>query len=173
MRDIITDALVLDKEETGDFDARLMLFTEKMGRVAARARSIRKITSKLAGHLEPFSFGKIRLVEGKGTENGWSRLQVVDALKTTSFPHTRDIVPLILETTLEGHPDPRLWQAVQSGGGVREILDALGFDPEFAHCARCGKENPNAFFLPESAYYCRECLPRDLHPSQFVVFPRV
>lgn len=168
MRDIITDALVLDKEEIADFDARLMLFTEKLGRVAARARSIRKITSKLAGHLEPFSFGKVRLVEGKGTENGWSRLQVVDALKTKSLPHTQDIVPLVIEMTLEGHPDPRLWQTVEDGGGVREILDALGFSPQFAYCEKCHTARPGYFCIRESAYYCKTCVPQGLHPQGYV-----
>ena len=61
MEEYVTDAIVLEKQPAGESDGRYRLFTERFGRIAAKAKSSRRIISKLAGHLEPGSVAKIRL----------------------------------------------------------------------------------------------------------------
>ena len=75
MQEYVTDAIVLTKRASGEFDGRYSLFTKKFGKMTGRAKSSRKITSKLSGHLEPGNAVKARFIEQKGT-------QIVDALKT-------------------------------------------------------------------------------------------
>ena len=73
MVEYFTEALVLDKEDSGDLDARIILYTEDLGKITAKAKSVKRITSKLNGHLEPLNFIQVRLVEKNG-------FQIVDAL---------------------------------------------------------------------------------------------
>ena len=76
MQEYVTRAVVLDKETRGGHaDARYSFFTERFGKVRAKATSSRKIVSKLAGHLEPGTLSAVRIIEQHGT-------RVVDALTT-------------------------------------------------------------------------------------------
>ena len=81
MQEYVTDALVLKKEPLRDFDARYFFFTKKFGKMKGRATSARKITSKLAGHLEPGTLVTARFVERNGG-NGNGGVQIADALMT-------------------------------------------------------------------------------------------
>jgi len=74
LSEFFTEAIVLDREELGEFDSRIFLYTKILGKVAARAQSARKITSKLSAHIEPLNLVNARLVYGKN-------FQLVDALR--------------------------------------------------------------------------------------------
>src|SRR5258708_27118691 len=82
MREFITDAVVLHKEPLRDADARYFFFTKRHGKVAGKATSTRKITSKLADHLEPGTLTAVRFIERNG---GGTGTQVIDALKNRSL----------------------------------------------------------------------------------------
>ncbi|MDO8574288.1 MAG: recombination protein O N-terminal domain-containing protein, partial [bacterium] len=69
------EAIVLDREPSGETDNRFSIYAKGFGKIVARGKSTRKITSKLSGHLEPGNLVKVRLIEKNG-------LQVVDALKS-------------------------------------------------------------------------------------------
>ena len=45
MLEIATEAIVLDKEDLGEYDSRVFLYTKEFGKVGAKATSLRKITS--------------------------------------------------------------------------------------------------------------------------------
>jgi len=120
MQEYVTEAVVLDTVPSAELDVRVSLFTKKFGKLVARAKSVKKITSKLAGHLEPGNIIKIRLVEKKG-------LQLVDALKereVQSLSNSRE-----LESDEGGHtmspPDLYLLNQIlheaegPRGGGLR------------------------------------------------------
>ena len=70
-----TEAVVLDKEPSGEFDSIAHLYTQELGRVSASVTSARKILSKLNSHLEPLNLVQVRLVEK-------NRFHVADVLKT-------------------------------------------------------------------------------------------
>lgn len=156
MVEYYTEAVVLDKEDLGDFDSRIFLYCEDLGKIAAKATSARKIVSKLASHLEPGNLIKVRLVQSVSWRN-----QVVDALKVSSLPKNQSvlrILNLVKELSAEGQPDPELWHLLKSGDLAGEkILEALGFGGEFAVCQKCGVEDPAHFLLNELEYYCAAC----------------
>ena len=68
MQEYVTEAVVLDAVPSAELDVRVSLFTKKFGKLVARAKSVKKITSKLAGHLEPGNVVKIRLFGEKGVQ---------------------------------------------------------------------------------------------------------
>ncbi len=161
MTEYFTDALVLDQEMSGEFDKIVYLYTKDFGKIAARAKSLRKITSKLAGHLEPLNFVKVRLVEKNG-------FQIVDALATVKFKKTTanlEACHFIKEMTFELQPDKKLWLVIKKNfkdfKGVKfsykSLLEVLGFSSTFAKCQICNKKSIAYFLIPDTVFLCRSC----------------
>jgi recombinational DNA repair protein (RecF pathway) len=157
MQEYFTEALVLDKEELGERDFKLCLYTRELGKVIAKIKSSRNILSKLNGHLEPFNLVDIRLV-GRG-------LQIVDALlieKTKSSWLLNDFLNFIKETTLEGQSDEQFWvllkQTIASGQpDYKKFLILQGFDPKHALCQNCQQPQPQCFFYQNQSFFCKNC----------------
>lgn len=181
MTEYFTEAIVLDKKESGEADSLLVLYTQDLGKITAKAKSLRKITSKLNGHLQPLNFAKIRLVEKNG-------FQIIDALSINScelftrsesafggkkeaenFAKFMRILNFIKEMTFELHPDYRLWAAMKKlfsrDGGqdieekiiYRGLLKILGFDSQFADCALCRKKEAKFFIKEDHLFFCGDC----------------
>jgi recombinational DNA repair protein (RecF pathway) len=111
MQEYITDAIVLDKVDSGELDSRVFLYTKDFGKIVAKAKSLRKITSKLAGHLQPANLVAARIVEKNG-------VQLIDAL-TISRPEKRPEILknlfLVKELAGEWQADPELWEFLDKG----------------------------------------------------------
>jgi recombinational DNA repair protein (RecF pathway) len=161
MQEYVTDAIVLIKRPSGELDGRYALFTKKFGKMTGRATSSRKITSKLAGHLEPGSAVKVRFIEQKGS-------QIVDALKSSRADISLRDLAALADLLPEMDPDAPLWEYLSRvcDGELfswRSILKLLGWDPEGAACAGCGKSNlqspiPNLYFyIPRQEFFCLDC----------------
>jgi len=161
-----TEAVVLDKEDSGDFDSRIFLYCKDLGKVVAKATSVRKIVSKLASHLEPGNLVQVRLVRKNA-------FRIVDALKISNLPKKWEILGmlnLIKELTAEGQPDFELWDLLKKEelNGER-VLGILGFGTEFAVCQNCAAADPAHFLLNELTYYCVACFIRAGRPSSFAL----
>jgi len=161
MQEYVTQAFVLDIEPAGEYDARVFLFTKEIGRVVARAKSLRKIHSKLAGHLQPLVISTVRLVEKNG-------FQVVDAMlerdvkKGLEPKQVRELIEvsrLIREMTSVEQSEPELWSLLEDGDILsKRFLKVMGFDPEHAVCNSCDAKSPSSFILKDAMYLCRNCL---------------
>ncbi len=166
MTEHYTKALVLDRENQGDQDSRVFLYCEKLGRISAKVKSARKITSKLSGHLEPGNLGSVRLIELGG-------FQVVDVVSEEILPRdpkTIAALQLLKEMTVEGDFDPELWSLISAGHlEIGTILSCLGFSPTFASCRTCQSSNPGHFLMRELEYSCQPCLIKSGRPLHFVV----
>ncbi len=173
MIEYYTDAIILDKEELNENDSLIYLYTEKLGKVVAKAKGLKKILSKLSAHLEPLNFVKIRLVSGR---NGY--FQVVDALphneevkeKIKSTPEDLikfiSLAGFIKEMTFELQQDLFLWQVVKKiiETDINEkeaklfIIKALGFDPKFAQCENCANKDIKYFNKKDHIFLCQPCV---------------
>ncbi len=168
MQEHSTSGFVLDIEPSGESDLRVHLFTKSLGRVVALARSARKPTSKLAGHIQPLSLVTVRLVERRG-------MQLVDALAISTINELASasdkkiqktttqigVAHLILKMTDLHQPDAALWQLIEKGDlATAQLLRVLGFDPLHSHCSQCNKSQPEHFLIRESIYMCSACLNR-------------
>ncbi|OGY99392.1 MAG: hypothetical protein A2945_00865 [Candidatus Liptonbacteria bacterium RIFCSPLOWO2_01_FULL_52_25] len=128
MQEYVSEAVVLDKMPQGDLDNRFFLFTKRFGKLVAKAKSGRKITSKLSPHLEPGNVSFVRLIEKNG-------LQVGDALKTARIGAEPPQLAALNALLSEFDPDERLWRAITAGTwNWAHILKILGWDPAGASC---------------------------------------
>lgn len=170
MREYYTEAFVLDKEDKGEYDADVYLYTEILGKVVLRGRSLRKIKSKSSAHLEPLSFAKVRFV-------GSGHFKLIDAIsynreilleakksaeKLSKFLQTAHFIK---EMTYEHQRDLNLWQAIN--GIYKEdwpeekiyqrLLSDLGFDSKFALCNWCNNSEIPYFSKQEHNFLCANC----------------
>lgn len=60
-----TNCLIIKRQNVLEADRLLTVITEDYGKLKVVAKSSRKINSKLAGHLEPFTLSALNIVEGK------------------------------------------------------------------------------------------------------------
>lgn len=160
MQELISEAIVLDREEAGDLDFRVSFFTRRYGKIIAKAKSARKITSKLSGHLNAGNIVQARFVEkGGSTSLTTGNLQVVDALKSGSLDLEPPDLYFLNRILAEGDADARLWQTLISGEfRWPEILKALGWDPQKASCGECRKRASAAFHINSQEFFCVNCV---------------
>jgi DNA repair protein RecO (recombination protein O) len=59
------DALILKHMDYGEADRILIVFSKEQGKVRAIAKGVRKLHSRKAGHLEPFTHSRIFLARGR------------------------------------------------------------------------------------------------------------
>lgn len=155
-----TKAFVLDSENINEIDKLVYLYTEDLGKVVAKAKSVRKITSKLAAYLEPLNFIRVRLV-------GKNNFQIIDALnfdKMIASPQNLVISQFIKETTFELQQDKKLWrfirQSAEKNFSYRPLLKILGFDPDFASCRICNGKQVIYFSKNDHIFFCQQCFLR-------------
>src|SRR5450830_263530 len=65
MHSFKTNGIVIKRMNFGEADRILTIMTERFGKVKAIARGVRKSTSRLGGHLEPFMVVEFQLYSGK------------------------------------------------------------------------------------------------------------
>ncbi len=163
MYEYYSQAVVLDAQPVGEADVRYSLFTKRFGKLVVRGKSTRKITSKLAGHLEVGNLIAARVVE-HGT------LQVVDALKNRRLSHSSANLYVLHRLLHEGERDERLWTVLLARdwswvNGLR----LLGWDPEHARCAKCRAERPENFYIRGQEFFCTRCLSASAGTSKLPV----
>jgi len=172
MLELTTEAIVLKKEDLGEHDSRVFLYTKDLGRIAAKATSSRKITSKLASHLEPLGHVNVRLVSKKDVFDSRG-FQLVDALIIENYGSRSEggdslrqllkVGDLLAVSAPEGIPDLELWDflnkvlAESLGLSVKEMLKFLGFDSQFSSCEFCLKTSPEYFYPIGNLFVCRHC----------------
>ncbi|MFA6354520.1 MAG: recombination protein O N-terminal domain-containing protein [Candidatus Paceibacterota bacterium] len=167
------EAVVLAKDSVGEADSRVFLYAKDFGKLVAKARSARKITSKLSSHLEPGNLIQVRLVEKNG-------LQVVDALKTGKVEINFPDLFFLNEVLHEADYDLAVWgeltancPSTQLGASKSQIanhdkiepkfswtkvLKILGWDPEQASCGICKRNKPYSFNINEQSFICENCV---------------
>ena len=161
MNEFITEAVVLDRVDSGELDSRVYLYTQDLGKISAKVKSIRKITSKLAGHLQPLNKVMARIVDKNGP-------QLIDALTIKNnfkTPASLKALLFLKELAVEGQPDSELWQFLEEENDLnpKTILSFLGFDPAFAKCHYCQKAGPENFYPADYAFYCGPCSPAGVY----------
>ncbi len=170
MREYYTPAVVLGLNPRNDKDAQVILYTKDLGKVSAIAKSIRKITSKLAGHLRVGSLANVRLIDAGGS------YQLIDGLAFNGPHEGGEQLRLIafLESVIpKGQPDIRMWYTISEifESGIitpriyRYLLQLMGFvrgGNEVPICQGCRGEEDQVvyFYAPDIIFLCSNCLSR-------------
>ena len=164
-----TKGLVLDKTVVNEFDYSYVILTAELGKVRAKAASAGKITSKLAGQLEPGSFSSLRLV--KKTHDSNLRLAealLIDKICGPEYVRTMDLINSIIPFEF---PDEDFFTGVTENllSGKNDsnlVLSLAGYDPKYAKCGICGSEKIVYFSKSNIIFLCQSCLSRSLRNAQ-------
>lgn len=153
------EAIVLRHNDWGEADRILVLYTLEMGKIRAVAKGVRKLRSRKAGHLEPFTRVKLLLARGRDlwivtqAETIAAYLNLREDLERIG--QTSYVVELLDRFTYEEGANRMLYsllcdtlQRLDEGQppflALRyyemRLLDLLGFRPELFHCVQCGRE---------------------------------
>jgi DNA repair protein RecO (recombination protein O) len=180
-RTLQTEALVLRHQDWGEADRLLWLYTKKEGKLRAVAKGARKIHSRKAGHLEPFTRSSLLLARGR---DFWivTQAETIDA-----YLHLKDdlarvgyasyVIELLDRFTFEGEDNQdlyhlvrdtlsRLADAADPAVPLRyyeiHLLDLLGYRPRLYQCMRCGREiepEDQFFSIDLGGALCPDCGP--------------
>ena len=163
-------AVVLRHAEWGEADRLVTLFTREQGKIRALAKGARRIKSRKAGHLEPFTHVVLQLARGRDLpivtqadtldaylpiredllRTGYAAyvLELLDRFSYEEGTESSSAFRLLTETlgriSLEADP----WHAVRFY--EMRLLDFLGFRPQLFQCANCQREirPEDQFFSP-------------------------
>lgn len=153
------EGIILSRISFGEADRILTVFSKDEGKVKILAKGSRKIKSRLAPHIEPFSVGKYFVVEGKtfyiltgaeATEQNEEILSDLEIYKDASY-----VSELLSMTVFEGIKNAKLYriskevflnlpkyQATEREIILRffeyKLLESAGYVPNFHHCVKCG-----------------------------------
>lgn len=167
-RSFRVEAVVLRHSDYGEADRLLTLYTRQLGKTRALAKGARKIASRKAGHIEPFTHVKLQLAKGRDmliltqadTVDAYQPLRE-DLILTSHASYVMELLDrftyedenespstfrLLTETLsrLASKSDP--WLVVRYY--EMRLLDHLGFRPQLFECTNCRRE-----ILPEDQFF--------------------
>jgi len=179
MRTYRTQAIVIRHTEFGEADRIIKLFTLKKGKITAIAKGIRKIRSRKAGHLEPFTRVDLFLAKGRnldiitqvetvdayiGLRDDLQRVAfaayVMEVLDRFTYEEGQNVgIFRLLANTLSRLEKQSNLETVAHYYEIH-LLDLLGFRPQLFECIDCGEtiEDQNQFFSPlAGGVVCPKC----------------
>ena len=159
-RSFRVDAVVLRHSDYGEADRLLTLYTRQLGKTRALAKGARKIASRKAGHIEPFTQVKLQLAKGRDmllvtqadtvdaylpvrenlilTSQASYVLELLDRFTYVDDTENPATYHLLTETLsrLASNDDP--WIVIRYY--EMRLLDYVGFRPQLIQCVNCGRE---------------------------------
>lgn len=153
-----TPGIVLRQRKLGDTDKIITLYTAEFGKLDAVAKGVRRLKSRLAGHVEPLNHGAYMLAHGRN-------LDIITGAQTTeTFQAVRDDLgrlshALYAAELLDRATEERaenfalfklLLDTLRRLGGEDDLdltlrffemalLDHLGYRPQLDECVICRK----------------------------------
>jgi DNA repair protein RecO (recombination protein O) len=185
------EAVVLRHTDYGEADRILSLYTRQLGKTRALVKGARKVTSRKAGHLEPFTHVKLQLAKGRDlllitqadTIEPYLPLgedlllmghasYVIELLERFTYDDGTENSPIFRLLTdtlarLAAKSDP--WLVIRYY--EMRLLDHLGFRPQLVECANCGRDivaEDQFFSFSAGGVICPSCgrgLPNLTHIS--------
>jgi DNA repair protein RecO (recombination protein O) len=161
-----TNGIVIGRTNFGEADRIVRLLTPEHGKVSAVAKGVRKIKSRLAGHLEPFAETTLTLTTGRNLDLiisarlSWYPHQLIADFGRISLANT--FVTLIDKVAQDRHAQPELFAHLAEALRVIDLgetgpltdvwfklrlLNLAGFRPGLGACVTCGTTNPAERFL--------------------------
>lgn len=110
---ITLEAIVLNTHDVGEADRFCILFTKERGKIAARARSVRKLGSKMGGSLLPLQHVKLQMREGSAgfVISDVQKISAFEISDVTAFMYAQQGIELLLNTLHDEEPLEDLFEA--------------------------------------------------------------
>jgi len=159
-RSFRVEAVVLRHSDYGEADRLLTMYTRQLGKTRAIAKGARKMASRKAGHIEPFTHVKLQLSRGRDmllitqadtvdaylplredlilTSQAAYVLELLDRFTYEGDTENPSTFRLLTETLsrLASKSDP--WLVIRYY--EMRLLDQMGFRPQLFECANCRRE---------------------------------
>ena len=154
-----TEAVILRRQDLGEADRLIVAYSPERGKLRLVAKGVRRLTSRKAGHLEPFSRSSLLIARGRELDI----ISQAEAVET--YPALRDdlnrvgqasyVVELIDRFTLdEAGSRPAFALLLETLGRLADwrpaeavlryyelrLLEIMGYRPEFFRCVQCATE---------------------------------
>jgi DNA repair protein RecO (recombination protein O) len=174
-----TEAIIIKRVKLGEADRIITFYTPHLGKLQGVAKGVRKTTSKLAGHLEPFMRSALVLARGRNLD------VITQAQAIENFPGIRAdvdrtsralyMLELVDRFTPERLEHPALYRLLLDGlrwletGAATDatlrlfesrLLTLTGYRPELRRCVFCQQAlaPAPAFFSPAGGgVVCADC----------------
>ncbi|MBV6450325.1 MAG: DNA repair protein RecO [Anaerolineales bacterium] len=179
-RSVRVDAVVIRHSDYGEADRLLTLYTRQRGKMRVLAKGARKIASRKAGHIEPFTHVKLQLATGRDmflltqadtvdaylplrddlllTGHAAYALELLDRFTYEDETENPTLFRLLTETLTRLASRADVWLVLRFY--EMRLLDQLGFRPQLFECVNCGREiKPEDQFFSFSAggVICPRC----------------
>jgi DNA repair protein RecO (recombination protein O) len=174
-----SEAVVIRRSDLGEADKILTIFTPHFGKLRVVAKGVRKVTSRLAGHVELFTRSQMLLAKARNLDivtqsetidayrpmhddlsrvaHAYYAAELLDALTPDALENypvyklMTDVFQLLSE---DPNPDRVLrWFEVQ-------LLGYMGYAPELSKCVECRNDltpTVNAFSPALGGVICAGC----------------
>ncbi|MGI5836946.1 MAG: DNA repair protein RecO [Chloroflexota bacterium] len=179
-----TKGVVLKRNDLGEADKILTIYTSHFGKLRAVAKGVRRPSSRLGGHVDEFAYADLLLAKGRDldivtqsqTLDTFRRMredlwrgsyayyvaELVDSF-TEDRIENRLLFDLLVATLQRLTERDDLWTTVRFF--ELHLLDLVGYRPELVNCVGCRTE-----IKPEANYFnsllggvlCPECGRRDI-----------
>jgi DNA repair protein RecO (recombination protein O) len=178
-RTIRVEAIVLRHADMGEADRLITLYSREHGKLRSVAKGARRIKSRKAGHLEPFTRVALMLARGRDL---WiiTQVETVDAYLPISadlgrMANAMYVLELLDRFTYDEGENRSLYtllvdtlsrlSAGQDAFVVLRffeirLLELLGFRPELFHCVKCRNEilaQDQFFSASQGGVLCPTC----------------
>lgn len=173
------EGIILARQDWGEADRMIVLFTPDRGKLRVVAPGVRKPTSRKSGHLELFTRGRFVLVRGR-TFDKITQAETVDyfaglrySLEQISAAYVlAELVDRFLE---EKDENPLLYQLLLNALGWLEqgdppalllrffelkLFGYIGYQPQLFYCQSCDKDVQaidQYFSISEGGIICPTC----------------
>jgi DNA repair protein RecO (recombination protein O) len=178
-RSFRVEAVVLRHSDYGEADRILVIYTRDKGKLRVIAKGVRKIRSRKAGHLEPFTRASLQLAAGRDmaivtqADTVDTYLPMRDDLVKTGL--AAYVIEVVDRFTYEEEANPAIYRlltdtleriSAQADPALAlryydlHLLDLLGFRPELFRCLGCGEEiqpQDQYFSVAQGGIYCPNC----------------
>lgn len=178
-------AIVIDSKAYREGDILVSFYTQKFGRLSLIAKGAKKLSSKMAGHLEPLTLIKLMIIKGRGLDyvGGVATEKSFLGIKSdlNKLFYTGKIVSLFSSLIKDKEADNRLFSLLtryletieEEDDFSKEIGELLwlkfslsflkesGYCPEMNNCLNCKKKlekGLNYFDLRNGGVICSSCL---------------
>ena len=179
-RSFTGEAIVLRHRDWGEADRLTTLYTKERGKIRAVAKGARKIRSRKAGHLQPFTHIRLQLARAKGpyiitqvetinaflplredlnlTGNASYLLELLDRFTYDEEEINPSIFSLLKDSLMRLTRGNDIWLILRYY--EMRLLDYLGFRPQLFHCASCQTEikaQDQFFSAAQGGILCPQC----------------
>ena len=174
-----TEAIVLRQRRFGEADRFVTLYTPTYGKLEAKAKGVRKTTSRMAGHLQPLTRCMVQLAQGRVSElvAGCQTMESFQALRDdldrlSRALYAAELVDRLSPERVPGFATYRLLldtlRRLEVAGNIdlalryfeMRLIDHSGFRPELERCLGCDSalQPQQNFFSPQSGgVVCPAC----------------